>query len=440
MGQHLQRAEWLLERGRHREANQELLTSLECQEDEAAAHALLALSKARLGNHVEASNHAAESVRLAPDKALGHYALSIAMAGDQTVLSLPVIGPFCSDDTVKRAMESEIAEAIRLEPTNPEFFAQKANLHCVYAEWRACREAAERGLALDPHHFGCAIFRAEALLRIGNRTEARNTLERALAANPENASLHSGFGWALLLAGQRASASQCFLEAMRLDPHLPWAQEGLLECEKHRHWVYRALAALRLRLDGFHWSVRVIVICVCFFAFLGWMATHSTAGTGRPPDPAAAIGFWGFVAFLACIILYQHFFTWLARRSLAAQSSFAEQRKSELAKHGGMFGLVLGLTFAGVVIPTLTAKWAPAIFGLFPGLACCWFTFRAPKPSALSNWRLYSLALLPVVPVVAMLSRGWVGSLPMIVPWLGLFLPMIPVLLAMENDEPNKQP
>lgn len=281
MGQHLQRAEWLLERRRYPEANQELLAALEHQEDEATAHALLALSKARAGNHAEAWNHAAESVHLAPDKALGHYALSIAMPGGQAVMSLPLIGPFPSNDNAKKAIEAEIAEAIRLEPTNPEFFAHQANLHCIYAEWHACRQAAEHGLAIDPHHFGCAIFRAEALLRIGERAEARRTLERALAADPENASLHSGFGWALLQSGQRTGASQCFLEAMRLDPHLPWAQEGLLECEKHKYWVYRTLAAVRLRLEGIHCLVRVSILGVGFASLLVWLATLPT---GSPPQ------------------------------------------------------------------------------------------------------------------------------------------------------------
>ncbi len=71
------------------------------------------------------------------------------------------------------------------------------------------------------------------------RDEAARTLGSALANDPENALTHCNQGWALLHSGNHRQALEHFREALRIDPELGWAQEGIVEALKAHHLIYR---------------------------------------------------------------------------------------------------------------------------------------------------------------------------------------------------------
>ena len=80
-----------------------------------------------------------------------------------------------------------------------------------------------------------------ALVQLGRKDEAQQTLGSALANDPENALTHANQGWALLHRGDHAKALEHFREALRIDPELDWARAGIVEALKARHLIYRVM-------------------------------------------------------------------------------------------------------------------------------------------------------------------------------------------------------
>src|SRR5262249_32603614 len=107
--------------------------------------------------------------------------------------------------------------------------------------WAEALAAAERGLALDPEHAGCTNLRAMALVQLGRKEDAAQTLGSALAKDPENAVTHANQGWTLLHRGDHRGALAHFREALRLDPELEWARAGIVEALKARYLLYRVM-------------------------------------------------------------------------------------------------------------------------------------------------------------------------------------------------------
>ncbi len=69
--------------------------------------------------------------------------------------------------------------------------------------------------------------------------------------NPNNPNTHANLGWALLHKGEHEKAMIHFREALRLDPELQWAQQGIVEALKARHFIYRVM------LKYFLWMSRL---------------------------------------------------------------------------------------------------------------------------------------------------------------------------------------
>jgi hypothetical protein len=158
-----------------------------------------------------------------------------------------------------RKAEAAAREAIRFNPLNPDHQAMLAQVHLQQRAWRKALAAAERGLALNADHVNLAKLRAAALLQLGRRPEAGQVVGAALARDPSDASTHAGQGWTKLHAGDHRAALVDFREALRLDPTLDSARDGLLRALKAGNPVYRLL--LRYLLWGSrlgpraHWVV-----------------------------------------------------------------------------------------------------------------------------------------------------------------------------------------
>jgi len=246
MTANLQRALLLLGQSRHELAERELRLALAAEPDNAMAHAVLGLCLSEAERHDEAIREAGEAIRLAPDQPFSHYALArILQARDRL-------------DPAAVAID----EAIRLDPEDPDHFAVLASIRFDQRRWRQGLEAADAGLRLDPEHVDCTNLRAMALVQLGQREEAAATIGGALARDPDNAITHANQGWSLLHGGQHARALEHFREALRLDPELEWARQGLVEALKARSAVYGLLLRYFLwmsRLDRrAQWAVLIV--------------------------------------------------------------------------------------------------------------------------------------------------------------------------------------
>jgi tetratricopeptide (TPR) repeat protein len=157
MGRHLERALVLFHQSRLDLAEGELRQELAEDADQPQARGLLALCLAQGGHFVEAQREAERAVQQGPDLALAHYALATVLQGT---------------DRLEEA-EPAVQESLRLEPLNPAYFALQAGIRFQQRRWPAALEAAERGLAVDAAHTGCANLRALALVKLGRTGEAR---------------------------------------------------------------------------------------------------------------------------------------------------------------------------------------------------------------------------------------------------------------------------
>jgi len=227
MSAHLERAQLLLQQSRPADAEREAMLALAQRPDHPLAHAYLALSRSDLGKATEALEAARSAVGLAPDVAFFHYVQALVLhRADRD-----------------REARNEVTEAIRLDPDEERHFALLASVELSERNWPAALEAAERGLSLSPEDVSCANLRSMALVRMGRKAEAMATVDYALERDPENAISHANQGWNCLHKNDPRRAQTHFREALRLNPELEYARQGMLEALKARNPLYRAMLA-----------------------------------------------------------------------------------------------------------------------------------------------------------------------------------------------------
>jgi tetratricopeptide (TPR) repeat protein len=151
-----------------------------------------------------------------------------------------------------------VQEALRLDPADADSFALLSSIELARNRWLAALEAAEQALALNAEHVGAANLRAMALVRLGRKAEAMESVDYALGRAPDNAFSHANQGWNRLHQNDPLKAQEHFREALRLDPNLDYAREGMLEALKARNPVYRIMLAYFLWLgrqsSRFQWA------------------------------------------------------------------------------------------------------------------------------------------------------------------------------------------
>ena len=160
---------------------------------------------------------------LAPDSPHPHYVLSVI---------------YYNRNMYKEA-EASIDEAIAMDPFNSSFYAQKSQICYRKRRWQDALNAAELGLEIDAEDVECVNIRAMTLVKLGRQADAAKTIDKALERDPENAFSHANVGWTLLEKGDYKNANEHFREALRLQPDLEWARQGVIESIKSQSIFYR---------------------------------------------------------------------------------------------------------------------------------------------------------------------------------------------------------
>lgn len=274
MSANLARAQLLLAQSRPADAEREALLALAAQPEDTAALALLALSRSAQQKGAEALKAADTAVGLAPDDPYLHYIRAITL------------------HRLDRhdAARSAVNDSLRLNPESEECFALLAAIELARGDWTAALTAAEQALALDPEHVEAANFRAMALVRLGRKAEATATVDFALNRAPESALSHANQGWNYLHRNEPRRAQEFFREALRLEPGMEYARQGMLEALRARNPVYRGMLAYFLWMGRqgakFQWA---FVIGVYFFS--RFLNTQLAARADSGPATLALIGF-----------------------------------------------------------------------------------------------------------------------------------------------------
>lgn len=224
MGDHFERAQLLFEQSRYELCEAALRQELAEQPGNPMAHALLGLCLAAT-HQGGALEQVREAIQQAPDLAFAYYALADVLH---------------DREDLDGAAEA-IREALRLDPVMPNYHALQAGIALKAGRWDEALAAAERGLAIDAGHVGCANLRALALVNLRRPEEAGATIASALARDPDHAVTHANRGWALLHRGDSAAALYHFREALRLDADFEAARQGVIEAFKARYLLYQLL-------------------------------------------------------------------------------------------------------------------------------------------------------------------------------------------------------
>lgn len=285
MGKFLDRAFFLLDQSRYDLAENELRQELAGDPNSSMAHALLALCLARREQFKEATEEAQQAIHLAPDLAYPHYALASVL----------------SERRYFNDAEKAVKQAIELDPYQPDFFGLLSTIHLNERRWQDALDAAEAGLAIDPEHINCNNMRAMALVKLGRRDEAGATMARTLSRDPEDALSHANQGWTLLEQGDPKKAMEHFREALRLEPNLDWARQGIVEALKARNIIYRVM------LWYFLWMAKLSRGAQWGIIIGGYVGYRILSGVARD-NPNIAPFLWPILAayFVFAIL------TWLA--------------------------------------------------------------------------------------------------------------------------------
>lgn len=216
-------AEVLLSQGKFDHAEMILEGLMATGFEEMSIVRMMALAKIGKSNFSQAEELCRMLISRQPDEALPHYLLALIREHNRDFA----------------AAHQHVDEAIRLEPSNPEFFAYKANLYLQRQEYNRALEYADTGLRLDAENIQALNARASALIGLNRKDEAFMTINKSLETDPENADTHANMGWSLLHLGKSDEALEHFKTSLQLEPSSQFAKNGLLEAMKARFPVYR---------------------------------------------------------------------------------------------------------------------------------------------------------------------------------------------------------
>jgi tetratricopeptide (TPR) repeat protein len=354
-----QRADILWGQGRFAEAAGEIRQALTQDPDNARLHAMLSKCLVETEDFQKATEEARLAIHLAPDEPQAHYALANVMVQRNYL------------DEAQRAVE----EAIRLDPQDVDHWSLAASIALERRDWPLALERAERGLEIDAEDVNCTNLRAMALVRLGQKQQAGATIDAALARNPENAISHANQGWTLLHRREPTKAMEHFREALRLDPEMDWARQGIVEALKSRNVIYRWMLAYFLWMSTLSGRAQwgIIIGALVLSRVLRGMA-------GAMPDLAPYI--W------VVLVLYYIFavLTWIA---------------------GPLFNLLLRLNRFGRLAlsreETIASNWVGACLLMsLAGLVSLLFGFE----SGLLIACMFGFLVLPLAGTFQ-LARGW---------------------------------
>lgn len=230
MSQNLERARLLLTQSRPADA--EALAGRAVAEDpnDAEAHRLLALALSGQAKYTEGIVAAKHVVALIPEASIAHYTMAVVLN---------------QADKQDGALRS-INEAIRLDPQDTDAFSLKAAIEVSQQNWEVGLKDTEEALRLDPENTDAANLRGIALRMLERDSEAAFVTQEVLRRSPEDAVAHANHGWNLLQSNQPKVARESFREALRLEPGLEYARDGMREAMKATNPVYRMMLAYYL--------------------------------------------------------------------------------------------------------------------------------------------------------------------------------------------------
>ncbi|MBX9725538.1 MAG: tetratricopeptide repeat protein, partial [Candidatus Obscuribacterales bacterium] len=222
MNQHFQKAQ-LIAHTRPDVAVRELHAALAEEPDLAMAHSLLSMCFLDLGRTNDAFESARNAVSLDPQDGFSFYALARCHLHKAEFI------------------EAEVAidEALELEPFDESYLWLLALVQSHIGEFKEAKETLDRALECNPEHASSHSLRAYVLNRLDEKIESDKSSQLALSLTPDDAWSHNFRGWALIERKAYHEAMPHFREALRIDPTLSLARDGLIMTAPSQHWLFK---------------------------------------------------------------------------------------------------------------------------------------------------------------------------------------------------------
>jgi tetratricopeptide (TPR) repeat protein len=301
--------------------------------------------------------------------------------------------------------------------------------HLGLQQWAEAESTARRALALDPDDQTAANQLAHALRLQNKMAENADQVAWLLERDPEDPDSHCTAGWAALQRGEFRVAERHFLEALRLEPEMENAREGVLESFRARSPLYRAYLAYSFRMARLSQNARWGVIIGLYVGVK--FARRLLTG---PYAPAAKVLGFLYLVFVLWvwlargignfILLLDRFASHALRRNEKIEASFVGGSLcaallfillSLFLKNSGLF--LAGFSFLAAAIPfsltftnkSATGKWLFGSIGsicLLSGVASAVESFH---PEVLPS---EMLMLLIGVGIGGAVLTTWIGNIP----------------------------
>jgi len=321
MSANLSRAQLLLAQSRPADAEREAMLALAAEPEDTDALALLAISLGDQQKGKQAMAAAEKAVGLAPDNSYLHYVRAFTLHRSD------------ENDLARSALQ----ESLRLEPENAEAFSLLAAIELARGDWKAALKAAEQVLQMDPEHVRATNFRAMALVHLGRKGEATESVDFALHRAPDNALSHANQGWNYLHKNNPRRAQEFFREALRLEPNMEYARRGMLDALRARNPIYRGMLAYFLWMgrQGSHLQWGIMIATYFFSRFLGTILEAH-------PDSSALIA-------LAIVFYSFGYLTWTAQPMFNLLLCFDRFGRHVLSRDERYAAFWFGLAFSAML-------------------------------------------------------------------------------------------
>ena len=241
--QFIERARLLLEQGRVKEAMQQVKNALQEDPDNDDALALMARCQYQQKDFNSGITTLQSAISIDPES--GYYFYLLAF-GYYRLHNHP-------------AALDHLQQSVSLAPYFSESYGLMAYVYLDEKEFKKALAKANEGLAIDPENITCLNVRSIALNKMKLTAEAIQTMEYALAQDPDNELTHSTVGWNYLEKGKHKIAVNHFREALRIDPNYHNAKDGLKESLKSKIAPYRWLLQYSFWINNKAKKVRWVI-------------------------------------------------------------------------------------------------------------------------------------------------------------------------------------
>lgn len=334
----LERAQLLLAQGRPKDAERQLVDALRIEPENDYALGLLARCKydqKQIPAGIEAVKSA---IRVMPHE--GYYYYLLAFGYYQLDQHEPAL--------------RYLQRAVELSPWSAEFFGLWGLVLLEEKKFEAALAKANEGLAVDAENITCLNVRSTALNKLRRVEDAMETMKDALEKDPENPWTHTTVGWNLLEKRRHNEAARHFREALRLQPNLEGAREGLKQALKSKIPPYKWLLQYSFWINNKGKRARLF-IPIAIYAGVQLLSHLSLEGGGG----LAAIGY-SLLALYVLFVITSWVINPLANFFLFfyKDGKYALTRREKLNAISLVVALStgLGLVIASLLMPLVTVQ------------------------------------------------------------------------------------